>query len=222
VKPYLEHSDLVRGAPVDCEKVGKVSAESVRRHTGKDWAQWIGLLDKAGARSWTYQELVAFLKAKHRLTPWWQMGVATGFEIAIGRRAEGQDAKGNYMVTATKSLAFSVQQVWSFVVSPEGQAVWLRPLSEIELKPKAQFETRDGFFGEVRTVARNHRARLFWQDPLWDRHTVVEILLVPKPGKKSILVFNHTGIKELRTKGLLSARWREAADQIKESLSGRP
>lgn len=220
MKTYIKHSDLIRGEVSDYEKIGKVTSESVFKHTKKTWKQWVSILDKAGARSWTYQEIVAFLKQKHRLTPWWQQGVALGFEIAVGRRKEGQDAKGKYMVTATKSLPYGVQEVWKVLISRKGQEVWLKPLSDVSIQPKAQFETTDGFFGEVRTVARFRRARLFWQDPEWDKHTVVELMLVPRPGKKSILVFNHTGIKESKTKILLRERWRKAADQIFQLVQG--
>lgn len=217
-KAYISHSDLVRGTTTDYEKVGKVSAESVTKHTGKNWEQWISILEKAGARSWTYQEIVAYLKTKHKQSPWWQQGVALGFEIAIGRRKEGQDAKGKYMVTATKSLALDVKAVWKFLVSEEGQKIWLKPYSETEIKPKSQFETKDGFFGEVRTVAQARRARIYWQDPLWEKPTVLELMLVPRPGKKSILVFNHTGIKDTKTQGLLRLRWRKAADDVSQRL----
>lgn len=196
-------------------KVGKVTTESVFKYTGRHWEEWIPLLEKAGARTWKYQEIVAFLRKKHKkLTPWWQHGVAMGFEIATGRRLEGQDMKGAYMVTATKSLAKGVQPVWKALLSDKGQEAWLKPLYKVSLKAKAQFETMDGFFGEVRTLANARRLRMFWQDPLWEKHTVVEVMLVPRPGGKSILVFNHTGIRDIKTRNTLRVRWREAADRI--------
>ena len=214
MKSYIEHSDLMRGEQIDYSKIGKVSAESVHKHTGKDWKQWIGILDKAGARTWTYQEIVKYLKVKHRLTPWWQQGVAYGFEIAISRRKAGQDAKGKYMVTATKSIAYNVEKLWKFLLSKKGQEIWLKPYSTIKIKPGVQFETRDGFFGEIRTVAKNRRVRIYWQDPSWEKHTIVELMIVGRPAKKSILVFNHSGIADAKTRDVLRARWRTAADKI--------
>ena len=53
---------------------------------------------------WTHGEIVAFLKVRYKLRPWWQQGVASGFEIATGRRVDGQNTKGLYTTTATKSL----------------------------------------------------------------------------------------------------------------------
>lgn len=218
MKAALKYSDLIRNNVTDYEKIGKVTAVSVFKHTRKNWKQWISLLDQAGARSWTHAEIVAFLKKKHRLSVWWQQGVALGFEIATGRRKEGQDINGKYMVTATKSLPCGVRDVWKVLLSPRGLEIWLSPLSKLDLLPKVEFETKDGFFGEVRTVSSFRRARLFWQSPDWEKHTVLEVLLVPKPGKRSILVFNHTGIGEARTKEALRVRWRKAADRISSLL----
>jgi len=214
MKKQLSYTEILRGAPQSYEKVGKVTSESVEKHTGKPWKTWVELLEKAGARNLTYQELVALLKKKYRLTPWWQQGVALGFQIATGRRRVGQDAKGLYMVTATKSLSVDVATIWKKLVSPNGLRIWLRPLSPVKIVPRTGFETKDGYFGEIRTMAVNRRIRMFWQDPLWSKHSVVEVGLVARPKKKSILVFNHTGIPDEKTRELLRARWREAADAL--------
>ncbi|MEK6579131.1 MAG: hypothetical protein AABZ55_07880 [Bdellovibrionota bacterium] len=218
MKDYLTHSDLLRGAPIDYDKVGKVTAESVLKHTGKNWRQWVNILKKSGARAWTYQEIAAFLKKRHSLTPWWRHGVALGFEIATGRRKAGQDANGKYMVTATKSLSHNEREVWNALISSKGQRLWLKPFSVIAIRPMTQFETTDGYFGEVRTVTQFRRVRLFWQDPLWQKHTVLELVLVPKPEKKSILVFNHIGIQDTETQATLRGRWRKVADQVIQLL----
>lgn len=201
-------------------QVGKVPSESVFKHTGKHWAQWIPLLEKAGARTWSYQEIVAHLKKRHKLSPWWQHGVALGFEIATNRREVGQDAKGKYMVTATCALPHSVQAVWDVLMSDAGQKVWLNPMYTLELEPKSPFETNDGFFGEVRTLKVARRLRLAWQDPQWDFTTVLEVHLVPRPGKKAILVFNHTGLDSEQTKARMKIRWRAAADAVPALLGG--
>lgn len=214
MKSYIEHSELIHGNQTDYKMVGKVSAESVRKHTGKNWKQWITVLKNAGANSWNYQEIVQYLKAKHRLTSWWQHGVAYGFEVATGRRKAGQDAKGKYMVTATKTVASNVKNLWKLLLSKKGQDVWLKPYSTLKIKSAVQFETTDGYFGEIRTISENRRLRLYWQDPNWEKHTVTEIHVVGRTAKKSILVFNHTGIADTKTREILRSRWRKVADEI--------
>lgn len=196
------------------ERLGRVTTQSVFKCTGKHWHEWIAILDKAGARSWTHQEIVAFLKKKYKLGPWWQQGVTSGFELAIGRRIEGQNAKGEYSLTATKSLPLGALKVWNLLLSKEGQAAWLKPLYPVTLAPGHAFETSDGFFGEVRTMKKAQRIRMTWQDPNWEKKTVLQIHLVPRPNDKSLLAFTHDEIKHLKTQSLLRARWKTATDAV--------
>ncbi|MBA3255453.1 MAG: DUF4287 domain-containing protein [Pyrinomonadaceae bacterium] len=45
--------------------------EAVKAKTGKKWNQWFAILDKAGAKKMTHQEIVKFLNSQHDLGPWW-------------------------------------------------------------------------------------------------------------------------------------------------------
>lgn len=195
-------------------QIGRVSTASVFKATRKHWNEWIEILDKAGARSWTHQEIVAFLKKRHKLGPWWQQGVAVGFEIATGRRVEGQNLKGEYMVTTTKSLSVPAAKAWKKLISEKGVTIWLKPLFKVPVKEGTQFETEDGYFGEIRTIKKARRLRLSWSDPDWLKKTVVQVTLVDRPKEKSILVIDHTQILDSRVQARMRARWRTAADEL--------
>jgi uncharacterized protein YndB with AHSA1/START domain len=208
------------------DKIGRVSSASVFKATQKSWAEWVSLLDKAGARTWTHQEIVAYLKKRYKLGPWWQQGVTGGYEMAIGRRGEGQNTKGEFTITATKSLPVAAKKVWKFLVSDSGQAIWLKPLYLATIEAGQSFETSDGYFGEIRTIKKEHRIRMTWQDPDWTSKTVVHVTLFPRPGEKSILVIDHTQIKDLRVEAKMRKRWRDSIDELagfilKPNLSSR-
>lgn len=209
-------------APV-IESLSRISRASVLKHTKKDWNEWITILDRAEARSWSHQELTRFLRARHHLTPWWQQCVAIGYETHIGRRIEGQNLKGEFSVTVTKSLHVDQKTAWARLVSSEGLEAWLRPLSPVALGPKETFETEDGFFGEVRVFKKGERFRLRWQDPDWPKHSVVQLMILPRPkgrdGKgRSIFVVMHEGLANARIRESMRARWREAIDRYMAPL----
>ena len=54
------------------------SDEAVKAKTGKVWAEWFGILDKAGAKKWAHKEISAFLRDKHEVGAWWCQMVAGG------------------------------------------------------------------------------------------------------------------------------------------------
>ena len=188
--------------------------ESLVKHTKKSWDQWIDLLNKSGARNLDHGEIASHLKKKYKLTPWWQHAVAWGYEVHIGRKVEGRNAKGRWSLTATKSLHRSSKDMWRYLTSEEGQAVWLKPLDPLSIEPKVAFETSDGFFGEIRTIAKARRIRVSWSDPEWDRPSYVTLMIVHRPGAKCLLAFMHGEIPDSRTRDQLRVRWRDVLEEV--------
>jgi uncharacterized protein YndB with AHSA1/START domain len=199
-------------------QVGRVSSASVKKGTGKGWDEWVKVLRKAGATQWTHQEIVAYLKRKHRLIPWWQQGVTLGFEIATGRRVEGQNMKGEYSVTATKSLAAPAKKIWALLMSLEGQAAWLQPMSEMEFKKGAQFECEGEIFGQVRSVKPARKLRFTWQETDWRKASVAELGLVVRPGKKTILFITQSELPSVAVREALRERWKKGLAAVAELL----
>lgn len=208
---------MAKKVPVGAiEKLNKVSAESVAKHTGKNWDQWVKILDTQGATHMTHKEIVAFLGKKYKIKPWWQQIVTSAYEVHIGRKFEGRNAKGEYMTAATRTFYVSADKLWDLLESPQGQAVWLKPLSPFKFKPKNVFETEDGVFGEIRTMKEGVRLRMTWQDTDWPKATILQVYLGERGDDKSILVFNHEKIKDGRTKTVLKERWLQILSDLAE------
>lgn len=198
--------------------VGKVSAASVQKGTNKTWDEWVELLDNLGARTWTHKEIVQLLKTKHRLSPWWQQGVATGFEIAIGRKIEGRNDKGEYSTVATKTFPIDQKSAWKKIISKTGIETWLQPLSQFEVKPKRTFETANGIFGEVRTMKAPFRIRMTWQDTDWEKPSAVMIYINPRPGKKCLVIFQHEKLANSRIKFQMRDHWKKVLADLRSVL----
>ncbi len=201
------------------EKVGLVTAISVKKHTKKDWDDWIAILNKRSCQALSHQELVQLLKKDFKLTTWWQQEVARGYQIAIGIRIPNQTLKGTYTTTATKSLTASAKKIFSFLTSNEGQELWLKPMYPIKIKEKQNFECEGGIFGEFRTVKAGDKLRLTWIDEEWPNKTIIQINLYMKPKDKCMIVINHTDLPTLKVKMLMHDRWRKAVDDLAEALS---
>lgn len=200
------------------EKLGLYNNQSVLKNTGRDWSQWISILKKEGAANLPHKDIVAILKKKYRLTPWWQQSVALGYEIYIGKRVEGRNEKGEYSMTSTKTIPLSQKELWNKLTSLEGQKVWLNPMSPLEFKPKNTFEIRGGIFGAIRTMKAPERIRMSWQDTDWPKPSIINIQVVPptigksrkKATDKAILVVSHGVLKDARLKEQMREHWKTA------------
>lgn len=200
------------------DKIGRVSASSLLKGTGKNWDEWIRLLNRAGASAWTHQEIVAHLKKKYKLTLWWQQCVAGGFEVHIGRRKEGQNGRGEYTVTATKTVAVSGFKAWKFLTSTAGMEMWLRPLSAFDLTPGAQFECAGEVFGEVRTMKAGQYVRLRWQETEWSKPTTLYMSVASRSKTKCVLIISHDGFKTERQREWMRAHWKERLLEVAQRM----
>ncbi len=201
------------------QKIGSVSSESVKKHTGNDWDVWIKILNKRSYQTFSHQQLVQVLKTEFKLTPWWQQIVARSYQIAIGARVPNQTLKGTYTTTATKSLKIPVKEVYKFLLSIEGQNIWLKPLYPVKIAATQSFECEGGIFGEFRTVTANKKLRLTWINEDWPQKSTVQINLYLKPEKKTMIVIDHVDLPTLKAKTLMHARWRKAVDELLVALS---
>ncbi len=90
-----------------------ISDEAVKRATGKRWQEWFRLLDNAGAKARSHQEVVRLLHETHRLTSgWWCQMVTVTYEQARGRRVAGERVGSGFQVSVQKRLTILPRQAW--------------------------------------------------------------------------------------------------------------
>jgi hypothetical protein len=88
-----------------------MSDEAVEAKTGKTWSRWFKHLDAAGARKMTHQEIVAHLRDKHDVRPWWQQMVAVTYEQARGLR-EIHEKPSGYEISVSRTITASISQTF--------------------------------------------------------------------------------------------------------------
>jgi hypothetical protein len=91
---------------------GGISSAAVKKATGKTWAQWLALLDRAGARKLSHREIVQLLDRTHRLEDWWRQMVTVGYEQARGLRLKHQKADG-FEIRVSKTMAAPVDRAFA-------------------------------------------------------------------------------------------------------------
>lgn len=196
------------------ETVARVTSKSLVKHTGKNWDDWIALLEKKGAHLLSHKEIAHYLKTKHRLTPWWQHIVANGYEQVIGRKQEGRNAKGLYSVAGSRTFYLKDSRAWKLLTSDEGIGIWLKPLSPLTMKAGENFETETGFFGEIRVVTKGDKIRFRLQDPEWEKPSVCVLGVHFREGEKCTIIFAHDDLPSARVKEEFRIYWKSVLDQL--------
>lgn len=75
-------------------KVAGVTDAAVTKATGKDWQQWLTLLDRCGGRDMAHKSIAELLSAQHKLDGWWAQAITVGYEQARGLRQVLEQADG--------------------------------------------------------------------------------------------------------------------------------
>ena len=96
---------------------------AVEAKTGKDWASWFSVLDKAGAAKLTHKDIVAILHGKHALPGWWSQMVTVEYERARGLREPHETSRG-FSVAVSKTVATSLPALYAATANATQRRKW--------------------------------------------------------------------------------------------------
>ena len=89
----------------------EIGDEAVKRATGRDWAEWLKLLDKAGAKTKSHKEIAAIVSEKYGAPPWWSQMVTVTYERERGLREVHQTAAG-YVANVSRTFNVPVGELF--------------------------------------------------------------------------------------------------------------
>jgi len=101
-----------------------ISSDAVKAKTGKGWAAWLALLDKAGAAAWSHREIANYLHDECGCPPWWSQMVTVGYEQARGLRVKHQTADG-FTASASKTVNVPLADLYSAWADGKTRGKWL-------------------------------------------------------------------------------------------------
>ncbi|MBI5649919.1 MAG: DUF4287 domain-containing protein [Chloroflexi bacterium] len=172
------------------DKINNVGTAAVRAKTGKGWAEWIALLDQAGAKKMTHPEIVAYLRAQHQVGAWWQQMVTVGYEQARHKRAQHQMPDG-YQISVSKTLNVPVAKLF---------AAWQARA------PRDLAVSKTTARKSVRGAWKNGASR-------------VDVAFYAKGELKSQIVIQHNKLANARAAAQMKIAWTKMLVQIADALS---
>lgn len=123
----------------------KIGNEALKEKTGKTWGEWFDVLDKAGAKERTHQEIVALLM-EHGLGQWYGQMVTVGYEQERGVRVPHQKPDG-FEISVSKTVNAAVGVAFMLFEDAKMRKRWMK----------------DPAF-EIRKATSNKRILINWPD----------------------------------------------------------
>ena len=173
----------------------RMSDEAVEAKTGKNWSRWFKHLDAAGGRKMSHQEIVAHLKDKHDVRPWWTQMVAVTYEQARGLR-EKHEKPGGFEISVSRTVDASISKAFKAWTDPRTRSRWLKePVT-------------------IRKATANKILRLNWEDG----KTIVAVAFLAKGKDKTQVVAQHNKLPDAKTAARMKKFWAKALDGLKAAI----
>ena len=177
------------------ENYGGISSAALQKATGKTWAQWLSVLDKAGARKLPHREIVLQLTRQHPLPDWWSQMVTVGYEQARGLRVKHQKPDG-FEISVTKTIAAPVDRAF---------AAWKDAALREQWLPRTPLT--------IRKATPHKSIRILWPD-----ETCLSVNFWPKGPLKCQVVPQHGKLATPEAAEKMKAFWADKLEVLRGFL----
>lgn len=181
-------------SPTTKSQKPRMSDDAVQAKTGKNWSQWFAILDKAGAKKMSHQEIVKLLNSKHDVGPWWQQMVTVTYEQARGLRQKHEKPSG-YEISVSRIVNAPLASVYKKVANEKTRSLWL---------------SEGGV--TIKKSTLNKSMRMTWKDD----KTSLQISFLGKGDGKSQVVVQHSKLPDAKAAAKMKSYWGKALDRLRE------
>lgn len=180
----------------DSQKIAGISGEAVKGKTGKNWQEWIAVLDKAGARKLNHKQIATYLYDVHKVPGWWAQMVTVGYEQSRGLRQKHQKPEG-YEISGSKTIEVPVVKAFTAWESEKLRRRWLKD---------------PGF--TIRKATPHKSLRITWVDG----KASVEVNFYSKGEGKCQVAVQHSKLVDAKQAERMKEYWGEQLARLKEVL----
>lgn len=180
--------------------VSPQNTAAIARATKRSWAQWLTLLDDAGATTSPHAQIAAIAEA--HMPPglenpgWWAQGTAVAYEQERGLRVPGQSSDGTFKTSVSRTLAVQpsrARESWAQLMS-----AWAG-YAAVELD------------GDPWTS--DTPKRLYWRARLTDGSKVV-VSAEAKGSEKTLLTLSHEQLVGPEAIAHWKAQWKAELQRL--------
>jgi uncharacterized protein YndB with AHSA1/START domain len=174
----------------------RMSDEAVESKTGSNWSGWFKLLDAAGGKKMSHQEIAAHLSDEHGVRPWWTQMIAVTYEQARGLRDKHQKPQG-YEISVSRTIDAPLGKTYQAWTDDKLRRKWLPAKITI------------------RKATANKSLRITWED---GKTSVTAAAFLPKASNKCQVVAQHSKLPNARAAAKMKKFWGDALDSLKELI----
>lgn len=133
-------------------------------------------------------------------------------------RVVGLTEDAGFEIGVSRTVPYAPAEVWNFLASPGGTALWVGPGAVLEPTKGAPYATDDGTTGEVRSFRPDDRIRLTWRPASWSHDSTVQLVVRPAATGASVR-FHQERLADADERERQRTHWRAVLDAIEAALA---
>jgi hypothetical protein len=178
-------------------EAGGLSNEAVTKATGKGWAHWFALLDRADGVAKDHKGIVATLYPRHLKDGWWCQMITVAYEQARGLRQKHQKP-GGFEISGSKTIEAPLTHLFAAWADDAVRRVWLGPYAAFT----------------IRKATPGKSMRITWIDGA----SSVDANFYAKGPAKSMVQVNHGKLRSASEARKWKQYWGRTLDKLKVTL----
>jgi hypothetical protein len=100
-----------------------VGDAAVKAKTGKDWASWFSVLDRAKAAQLPHKDIAKLLSSRYGVPGWWSQMITVEYEQARGLRAMHEHSDG-FSLSLSKTLPVTLETLYAAAADAGARKRW--------------------------------------------------------------------------------------------------
>jgi uncharacterized protein YndB with AHSA1/START domain len=135
------------------------------------------------------------------------------------RQEVGHTRDAGWEIGVSKTIDRPAEEVWSFITSPAGIAIWLGEGVTVVPERGAGYETTAGVRGETRGFRDRDRIRLTWQPPDWTHDTTLQLAVRSAGAGRAMLVIHQERLADAAERERQRRHWQGVITALVEALT---
>ena len=136
-------------------------------------------------------------------------------------RPVGRTRDVGWEIGVSRTVPFPIDDVWDFLTSAVGSAVWLGAGVQRLDEPGAAYETEAGTGGQIRSFRPRDRVRLTWRPVDWDHDSTVQFTVTPAAGARTRVGFHQERLADAAEREQQRTHWQGVLDALASALEER-
>jgi uncharacterized protein YndB with AHSA1/START domain len=131
----------------------------------------------------------------------------------------GRTRDAGWQIGVSKTIDVPVEEVWSFLTSPAGVAIWLGEGVTVLPEQGGVYRTTTGVQGETRSLRELDRVRLTWQPSDWTHDTTLQLTVRAVGESRARLTVHQERLADAAEREQQRRHWQAVVTMLVQAMT---